>query len=343
MQTIAGTIALSDHTTITDIAKRVGLSASTVSRALNDHPDIKEETKNLVRRTAQELHYTPNPMAQSLKSRRTMTIGVIAPEIKHDFFSSAISGIEEVAHQHGYTIIVCQSNESVEREIANVDVLIHYRVAGVVVSISQETKCGEHFQELLRKKIPLVFFDRVCDDVQASKVVIDDERSAFDAVTYLLHKGYTKIAHFAGPQDLRICSKRMQGYVDALLQHGIPMAEDFVRHGGLDEQDGYRSMDALIRDGAMPEAIFAVNDPVAIGAYQRIKEAGLRIPDDIAILGFSNSTIASLVDPPLTSIEQPSFDMGSRSAEILLDIIDGRMTVPRTLVLETKLVVRKSA
>lgn len=343
MQTIAGTIALSDHTTIIDIAKRVGLSASTVSRALNDHPDIKEETKNLVRRTAQELHYTPNPMAQSLKSRRTMTIGVIAPEIKHDFFSSAISGIEEVAHQHGYTIIVCQSNESVEREIANVDVLIHYRVAGVVVSISQETKCGEHFQELLRKKIPLVFFDRVCDDVQASKVVIDDERSAFDAVTYLLRKGYTKIAHFAGPQDLRICSKRMQGYADALQQHGIPMAEEFVRHGGLDEQDGYRSMDALIRDGAMPEAIFAVNDPVAIGAYQRIKEAGLRIPDDIAILGFSNSTIASLVDPPLTSIEQPSFDMGSRSAEILLDIIDGRMTVPRTLVLETKLVVRKSA
>jgi DNA-binding LacI/PurR family transcriptional regulator len=343
MQTIAGTIALSDHTTITDIAKRVGLSASTVSRALNDHPDIKEETKNLVRRTAQELHYTPNPMAQSLKSRRTMTIGVIAPEIKHDFFSSAISGIEEVAHQHGYTIIVCQSNESVEREIANVDVLIHYRVAGVIVSISQETKCGEHFQELLRKKIPLVFFDRVCDDVQASKVVIDDERSAFDAVTYLLRKGYTKIAHFAGPQDLRICSKRMQGYLDALRQHGIPTAMEFVRHGGLDEQDGYRSMDALIRDGAMPEAIFAVNDPVAIGAYQRIKEAGLRIPDDIAILGFSNSTIASLVDPPLTSIEQPSFDMGSRSAEILLDIIDGRTTVPRTLVLETKLVVRKSA
>jgi DNA-binding LacI/PurR family transcriptional regulator len=343
MQTIAGTIALSDHTTIIDIAKRVGLSASTVSRALNDHPDIKEETKNLVRRTAQELHYTPNPMAQSLKNRRTMTIGVIAPEIKHDFFSSAISGIEEVAHQHGYTIIVCQSNESVEREIANVDVLIHYRVAGVIVSISQETKCGEHFQELLRKKIPLVFFDRVCDDVQASKVVIDDERSAFDAVTYLLHKGYTKIAHFAGPQDLRICSKRMQGYADALQQHGIPMAEEFVRHGGLDEQDGYRSMDALIRDGGMPEAIFAVNDPVAIGAYQRIKEAGLRIPDDIAILGFSNSTIASLVDPPLTSIEQPSFDMGSRSAEILLDTIDGRMIVPRTLVLETKLVVRKSA
>jgi DNA-binding LacI/PurR family transcriptional regulator len=343
MQTIAGTIALSDHTTIIDIAKRVGLSASTVSRALNDHPDIKEETKNLVRRTAQELHYTPNPMAQSLKNRRTMTIGVIAPEIKHDFFSSAISGIEEVAHQHGYTIIVCQSNESVEREIANVDVLIHYRVAGVIVSISQETKCGEHFQELLRKKIPLVFFDRVCDDVQASKVVIDDERSAFDAVTYLLRKGYTKIAHFAGPQDLRICSKRMQGYADALQQHGIPMAEEFVRHGGLDEQDGYRSMDALIRDGGMPEAIFAVNDPVAIGAYQRIKEAGLRIPDDIAILGFSNSTIASLVDPPLTSIEQPSFDMGSRSAEILLDTIDGRMIVPRTLVLETKLVVRKSA
>jgi DNA-binding LacI/PurR family transcriptional regulator len=332
----------SKHATIIDIAEKLGISASTVSRALSDHPDINNETKKKVKKVAKELHYTPNPIAQSLKRNRTTTIGVIVPEIKHDFFSSAISGIEDVAYQSGYTIILCQSNESYEREIINANLLMNHRVAGIAVSISQDTKNGEHFNELLRRKIPLVFFDRVCEDVNASKVVIDDYKSAFDAVTYLIKRGYKRIAHFSGPKELWICKKRLSGYLDALEEARLSSPAKIIRYGGLHEQDGYKSMDSLLEEKTIPDAIFAVNDPVAIGAFQRIKEAGLKIPDNVAIMGFSNNKITSLVDPQLTTVDQPSFEMGKKSAQILIDSIEGRMLEPTTVVLDAKLIVRGS-
>lgn len=330
------------HTTIIDIAKKLEISPSTVSRALSDHPDIKIETREKVKKIAKELRYTPNPIARSLKSSQTKTIGVVVPEIKHDFFSSAISGIEEVAYQSGYTIIVCQSNESYEREVINTNALMYHRVAGVVVSISQQTKNGKHFKELLRRRIPLVFFDRVCDDVKASKVVIDDYKSALHAVTFLIEKGYKKIAHFAGPKELGMCKNRWKGYVDALKQVHRTPCNGFVRYGGLHEQDGYNAMDVLLSEKTLPDAIFAVNDPVAIGAYQRIKEAKLKIPDDIALIGFSNNKITSLVDPQITTIDQPSFEMGKMAAEILIQTIEDKLTEPKTLVLDTTLIVRGS-
>ena len=329
--------------TIVDIADRLKISPSTVSRALSDHPDIRQKTKERVRKAAEELHYFPNPIAKSLKSSRTTTIGVIVPEIKHDFFSSAISGIETVAYRAGYTILVCQSNESYEREVVNTNALMHHRVAGVIVSISQNTINGDHFLDLIKRKIPLVFFDRVCEDIAASKVVIDDYKSAFNAVHYLIAKGYTKIAHLAGPKELGICMKRMKGYVDALSEARLPLADGYIRYGGLHEKDGYESMDALLRDKTAMDAIFAVNDPVAIGAFQRIREANLRIPEDIAIVGFSNNKITSLIMPPLTTVNQPSFEMGVKAAEVLIDAIQHKTVEPKTLVLDTELVVRGSS
>ena len=330
------------HTTIVDIANKLGISTSTVSRALSDHPDIREETKTLVRKKAKELNYSPNPMAQSLKNNRTTTIGVIVPEIKHDFFASAISGIEEVAYQSGYTIIVCQSNESYEREVLNTSVLMHHRVAGIVVSISQSTKNSEHFQDLVRRKIPLVFFDRVCDDVMASKVMIDDYKSTYEAVQFLIQKGYRRIAHLAGPKELSICKNRLKGYFESLHAAHITPPAEFIRYGGLHEQDGYQSMDSLLKEKLIPDAICAVNDPVAIGAYQKIREAGLRIPGDIAILGFSNNKITSLVVPPITTIDQPSFEMGRKATELLIKLIEGEASKPTTLMLETRLLIRGS-
>jgi len=328
--------------TIIDIAKKLQISPSTVSRALSDHPDIKDETKERVRKVAKELRYSPNPIAQSLKSSRTTTIGVIVPEIKHDFFSSAISGIEEVAYQSGYRIIVCQSNESFEREVVNTNLLMHHRVSGVIVSISQNTKSSEHFQDLLRRKIPLVFFDRVCEDVVASKVVIDDFRSAFEAVTYLVGRGYKRIAHFAGPRELAICKKRLNGYIEALKQAQRPICNEQVVFAGLHEQDGYNSVISVLNNEEIPDAIFCVNDPVAIGAYQGIKEAGLKIPGDIALIGFSNNKITSLIDPQLTTIDQPSFEMGKRAAELLIDAIEAKVSEPVTVVVEAKLIIRGS-
>jgi DNA-binding LacI/PurR family transcriptional regulator len=330
------------HSTIVDIAKKLKLSPSTVSRALSDHPDIKKETKERVRKSARELKYTPNTIAQSLKRNRTNTIGVLVPEIEHDFFSSAISGIEEVAYQAGYAIIVCQSNENYEREVINTNVLVNQRVAGIIVSISQSTKCGDHFQDVIKHKTPLVFFDRVCEDVVASKVIIDDYTSSLNAVTYLIGKGYKKIAHFAGPKGLEICIKRWRGYVDALTKGGLNIIDGLVQYGGLHEQDGYNSMDALLKEGKIPDAIFAVNDPVAIGAFQRIGEAKLRIPEDVAIIGISNNKIASLVNPQLTTINQPSFEMGRKAAEILISIIKDGTVDPKTLILDTELIIRGS-
>jgi DNA-binding LacI/PurR family transcriptional regulator len=330
------------HSTIIDIARKLKISPSTVSRALNDHPDIKKETKVLVRKVAQALHYSPNPIAKSLQSNRTTTIGVIVPEIKHDFFASAISGIEEVAYQSGYTIILCQSNESVEREVINTNVLMQHRVAGIIASISQSTLKGNHFKDVVKRKIPLVFFDRIIEDDAVSSVVIDDYRSAFDAVLYLIGRGYKRIAHFSGPKELGICIKRRDGYIDALKQHQLPVPDGFLCYGGLHEQNGYSAMDDLIKKNTLPDAIFAINDPVAIGAFQRIKEAGYRIPEDIAIMGFSNNKITNLMDPPLTTVDQPSFEMGRNAAKILIQIIEKSMTKPCHLVLDTKLIVRGS-
>jgi DNA-binding LacI/PurR family transcriptional regulator len=333
---------MAKHTTIIDIAKKLGISPSTVSRALSDHPDIKNDTKELVKRTAIELRYSPNPIAQSLKNSRTMTIGVIVPEIKHDFFSSAISGIEEVAYQSGYTIILCQSNENYEREVLNVNLLMHHRVAGIVVSITQNTANDEHFQDLIKRKIPLVFFDRVCDDVKASKVMIDDYKCAFNAVSYLVSRGYKKIAHLAGPKDLGVCKNRLKGYYDALKQAKITSPDGFVKYGGMHEQDGYCSMNAILKGNILPDAIFAVNDPVALGAYQRIKEAKMKIPEEIAIMGFSNNKINGLVDPQITTIDQPSFEMGRKAAELLIQTIEEKLLEPKILILDASLIARAS-
>ncbi|HTR80992.1 MAG TPA: LacI family DNA-binding transcriptional regulator [Bacteroidota bacterium] len=330
------------QTTIFDVAKKLGVSASTVSRALSNHPDIKDETKARVRKAATELQYFPNTIALSLKRSQTKTIGVIVPLIKNDFFSSAISGIEQVANRAGYTILLCQSNEDYETEVVNANLLMHHRVAGLIVSIAQNTKSSEHFQSFLNRKIPIVFFDRACDDIEASKVIIDDRKGAFDAVNHLIERGYKKIAHFAGPQHLAISDRRLKGYLDALELHRLPRPNGDVQHGGLEEQDGYQAMDVLLKGGEMPQALFAVNDPVAIGAFQRIREAGLRIPKDIAVIGFGNTRISSLLDPPFSTVNQPSVEMGRTSAHTLIDTIHHKVTGPKTLVMDTQLIIRQS-
>lgn len=330
------------HSTIIDIAKKLGISPSTVSRALSDHPDVKRETKELVRKVAAELNYTPNPIARSLKSSKTTTIGVIVPEIRHDFFSSAISGIEEVAYRSGYTIILSQTNESYEREVVNINVLMHHRVAGMIVSISQNTKSGDHFMDVIRRKIPLVFFDRAYEGLPVSKVVVDDYKGAFEAVSYLITKGYKRIAHIGGPKELGICQRRKNGYIDALKHHNMIIDETLIYSVGMRESDGYAAMEAMLHSAHKPDAVFCVNDPVAVGAFQRIKEAGLQIPRDCAVVGFSNNKITGFLDPPLTTVEQPSFDMGKNAAELLIRVIEDKIEEPIVKVLNTKLIVRGS-
>lgn len=330
--------------TIKDIAKNLNLSPSTVSRALRDHPDISSATKKQVITLAKKLDYHPNNIAQSLKKRRSNTIGVIVPEIKHHFFSSVISGVEEVAYQVGYTIMVCQSNESYEREVVNTRALVSNRVAGLLVSISQTTENSEHFRLLQRQGIPFAFFDRVREDIKTSKVVVDDFDGAFQAVEHLIVSGYKRIAHIAGPPHLSISRDRFEGYRTALKKYNIKTQKNLIVHGGLNEEDGICGFQKLLQLEQLPDAIFAVNDPVAIGAFMQIKENGLIIPDDIAIVGFSDNPISSLIDPPLTTIAQPSYEMGKVAAKLLLEQIENEHDEFDTKieVLKTKLVIRKS-
>ncbi|MCD6376430.1 MAG: LacI family DNA-binding transcriptional regulator [Caldisericaceae bacterium] len=333
------------HPTIKDIAAKLNLHYTTVSRALRDHPDVNPETKRLVKETAKKMNYQPNYLARSLKRQKSNSIGVLVPEIKHHFFSAVISGIEEVASRAGYVILVAQSNEQMEREILNLNAFISNHVAGVLVSISQTTKNSKHFEEFIKKGGNIVFFDRVCEDIEASKVIVDDYNGAFKATEYLIKKGYRKIGHLAGTKNLSISLNRYRGYVDALKKYGLNINEHYVYWGGLQEQDGREGMKRLLQIDDPPDAIFAVNDPVAIGAYDVINENGLKIPDDIGIVGFSNNPISAFVSPPLTTIHQPAFEMGSTACSMLIDIIhEPEMKKnTETKVLQTTLIERKSA
>ena len=335
---------MSERTTIKDIAKILHLSSSTVSRALQNHPDISETTKEKILTLAKELDYHPDPFAQGLKTNQTKSIGVIIPEIKHDFFSSVLDGIDEIAHKSGYSIIVCKSNESYEREVRNTYVMASNRIGGIIVSISQTTNNSDHFKYLQKIGTPIVFFDRICEEIEADRIVVDDYNGAYCATEYLVLTGYNRIAHLAGPQKISICSLRYQGYKSALEKYQIPLCYDLVVYGGLHEQDGWVGTEKLLNRRDLPDAIFAVNDPVALGAYMKIKDVGLKIPDDIALIGFSDNKISSLLDPPLTTVSQPAYDIGKMAAKLLLQRIKFPVTSykPETVVLKTMLIVRKS-
>lgn len=337
-------MSLAANITIKDIAKRLGISSSTVSRALHDHPDISSETKQKVMSVAEELDYHPNTIAQSLKSMRTNTIGVIVPEIKHDFFSFVLDGIEDVTYRAGYTISVSKSNESVDREVINTRAMVSNRVAGLIVSISQNTKDSSHFKILQQRNIPIVFFDRVCEDIEASKVVVDDYDGAFKMVEFLIQSGYRKIAHVAAPQFLTLGSERLRGYKEALQKNGMPYNENYVVIGGFNEEDGVAGFNTIRERNLEIDAIFAVNDPVAIGIFMRMKELGLNIPHDVALAGFSDNPIASLIDPPLTTVAQPAYELGASAARLLLQEInkDEDEFHPKTEILKTRLIIRRS-
>ena len=330
--------------TVKDIAKRLRLHYTTVSKALRDHPDISPATKQRVVSLAEELDYHPNSIAKSLKRQATSTLGVIVPSIKNDFFSAVISGIEEVAYGQEFNTVVCQSNESSEREAIHLNTLISNRVAGVLVSVAQTTTSGARFRALQRQGIPLVFFDRVCEDVEAGKVVVDDYGGARKAVQHLIRSGYTRIAHAAGPEGTSVARERHRGYVDALEQSGIAVDRGLISYGGLEEEDGIAACRQFLAGTRVPEAIFAVNDPVALGAYEEIRRRGLEIPRDIALVGFGDITLSSYLDPPLTTVKQSPYEIGKVAAGMLLKQIKDatRRKTSEVEVIETELILRES-
>ena len=333
------------HITINDLAKRLKLSASTVSRALRDHPDLSNTTKARVRAVAAKTNYQPNLIAQSLQTRRSNNIGVIVPEIRSTFFSTVISGIEEVAYEAGYTIMVCQSNDTVERERINTRALAANRVAGMLVSTSQETQDFDHLKTILAQGIPLVLFDRIIEDLEVSKVVVDDYNGAYTAVSYLIRKGRKRIAHIGGSNSLYVSRKRREGFEAALRDNNISIHPEFVVIGGYHEEDGRAAAQKLCSLDPQPDAIFAINDPVALGAYIHLRDSGVTIPDEIALVGFSNNPNTTLIKPQLTTVSQPAFEMGKTAAAMLLKKLGVSSSADKTetVVLKTELVIRESA
>ncbi len=331
--------------TVKDIASRLNLHHTTVSKALRGHPDISSITKQRVLLLAKKLDYHPNSIAKSLKNQKTSTIGIIMPSIKIDFFSLVISGVEEIAYGSGFNTVVCQSNENSEREAIHVHTLISNRVAGVLASLAQTTISGAHFSALKKQGIQLVLFDRVCDDVEADKVVVDDYGGAVKAVRHLIKSGYKRIVHIAGPDNTSIGRDRCRGYTDELERNGITIEPDMIIRGGLNEEDGVAAFNKLLSNDKMPDAIFTVNDPVAIGTYDEIKRNGFEIPKDIALVGFGNIKLSSYLDPPMTTVTQSPYELGKKAASMLIRRIENPQInrPPEVEVIKTELILRKSA
>lgn len=330
------------HVTIKDIASRLGISASTVSRALKDHPDISVETRLKVQTLAKKLGYKPNTIALSLRSSRSYTIGVIIPQIVHHFFSSVISGIENIASQNGYNVMIYQSNETYERELMNIQAMMSSRVDGIIMSITKETLDAEHLEEIASNNVPIVFFDRSCNNFQADRVIIDDFKAAFVAVEHIIKTGCRKIVHFAGNKNLQIGKLRRLGYRNALVKYDINPKDEWVIYSDSFDQSVVET-DRLIRENRLPDAIFAVNDSAAIAAMITLKKHGIKIPDDVSIAGFTNGLISKVTDPALTTVDQNGFLMGQKAAEIVLGRISGKITGDFfTEVIPTELIVRGS-
>ncbi len=334
----------SSQVTIKDIARILGISASTVSRALKNHPDISEDTKVAVNELAIQLNYQPNAVALSLRQSRSYTLGVIIPEIVHYFFSSVISGIEDVAYDAGFTVMMCQSNEKYDREVANARMLLAHRVDGVLVSISKETTDYSHLKMLQAGNIPLVFFDRIVPEIAADQVIIDDEEAAFKATRHLIQKGHKRIAHFAGPENLLIGRERKKGYMRALHEAGLKVDPDLIVEADSFEK-AHLAIDRLWESGNLPDGIFTTNDLTAIGAIQCLKKKGVTIPQQVAVVGFSDGHFSGITDPALTSVDQHGYEMGTIATRILLDRLlkPADQYIPQTRILIANLIVRGSS
>ena len=331
--------------TIKDLAKALNVSTSTVSRALRDHHEIKEETKQKVLALARELDYQPNAVSLSLLKRKTNTIGVIVPRLGYHFFSAALEGIEAATLKAGYTVMVCQTNESYKREVQNIRNMAAGRVDGILVSVSGETNDYAHFRQVKKKGIPLVFFDRECETLDSPSVVANNYDAACKAVDHLIERGCKKIAYLGGPEHLTLSQIRLAGYKDTLEKHGIAFREEMVKYSDVSRDDAKRITKELILMSDRPDAIFAMSDRLATSAMSVINQYKLNIPEEIALVGFNNEPMTDIVSPSLSTVAQPEFEIGKKAAELLLEAINNEEgEIPaKKIILETELIVRQSS
>lgn len=330
--------------TMKDIARELGISVATVSRALKDSPRISEERRKTIQAYAREHNFYPNAIGEALRHSRVMPskiIGVIVPEFTHYYFSTILTGIEEAAAARGFSIMVAMSGEKYEREVRICDSFHRNKVCGVIVSQAKDTRNYDHYKKLLDAGIPMVFYDRICTGVNASRVVVDDYMGAYNAVTHLIESGCQRIAYYGGPMQLEISKNRFNGYKDALLKHGMAVDEQIIRICDNREDAEAITPEMLLLDHR-PDGFFAVNDDTAIGILYTCKRAGLRVPDDISICGFTNGQRAIACDPMLTTVEQRGKRVGEEAVEILIDKVEGLSPMEKIekRVVRTRLIIR---
>ncbi|MCL5031414.1 MAG: LacI family transcriptional regulator [Bacteroidetes bacterium] len=331
------------HLTLGDIAKQLNVSTVTVSKALRGHPDISKETAQLVKKVAQELGYTPNYMARNLSSKKSFAIGVVVPKVAHFFFSSLIESIYDTAFHNNYEIILTVSQENVEREIKHIESLLAMRVDGLIVSVTQQTRDRAIFEKVKKQGIPLTFVDRVLDMPGTSTVTVDDRGGTFKAIEHAINLGYTKIAQLAGYPEINIGLNRYLGFEDAMKKYGLPINRDWVIYGGFGEDAGYNGFMNLYKSGNLPEFIFAVTYPVALGVYAAVDELGLKIPGDIDIMCFGNSDVNRFISPSLSCVNQPTEKLGNIAVEMTLNQIKNIDSFePQHIEVPTELILRET-
>ena len=329
--------------TLSDIAKKLNVSTVTVSKALRGHPDISQQTVKLIRTTAEEMGYTPNYMARNLSSRKSNTIGLVVPKIAHFFFGSIIESIYDLAFKENYEIILTVSQEDAEREKKHIQTLLSMKVDGIIISISQETKDYEIFDITRKRGVPLVFMDRIPKIPDINTVSVDDRGGAFKAVEHAIKLGYRNIAHFAGYMEINIGYERYHGFQEAMQKYNVPINPDWIFHGGFGENYGYDALMELYRKKNLPDMVFTVTYPVALGVYMAAKELKLKIPDDIDVICFGNAKVQNFLLPSLSCVDQPTNLLAQKSMEILLDNINNPGEfVTRNEQINTELILRET-
>ena len=330
-----------------DIAERLNITKVSVSKALRDHPDISRETRELVKKTAAEMGYSPNLLARSLSSRKTNTLGVVVPKIAHTFFATSLDAIQEEATKRGYGIVLAVSNEQADLERQHIERLLAMRVDGLLISVSQQVPDLEIYEQIRTMRIPLVFFDRRIAELPFSSVVVDDFAGAQRAVEYMIEKGHTRIAHIAGSLDTEIGRARCEGYERALADHDIPLRSEWIIDGGFDERHGYRAATRLLALDERPDVIFAATFPVGLGVRAAIRENDGDALDHLQIISFGVGGFDEFYLYPHFCVRQPTNEMGRQAVRLLLeevDAIDGgnEPPEPRKIVLETSLILPSS-
>lgn len=331
--------------TIYDIAKKLSISPATVSRGLQDHPGISKKTKKKIFDTADELGYRTNHFARNLRQRQTRTIGVLVHELNSSFITAVLAGIEKVTTEAGYDLIITHSSESSKKEIANAKNLFDKRVDGLIASLASDTKHLDHYKPFVEKGVPILFFDRVEQDGNNTVVVIDNARCGYLATQHLIEQGCKRIAHVTSSLNRNVYSQRCKGYQDALFDNKIKYDEQLVIVGDLTEKSGIRAAEQILKMKPMPDGIFVTNDFVAAVCMRTLKEHGIKIPEDIAVVGFNNDAISNLIEPTLSTINYPGMDMGEIAARNLINHLKGvtKLQQTNTIIVRSELIVRKSS